>query len=81
MVGSLVVGLVRVWGRVLIRSRGELLVMSRGGCECWVSLVLVSWMLLNGMRSVVQVILQVSYLRGKVLEHVLRVGILLSCLS
>ena len=68
-------------GRVIIRIRGRLLVRSRGGCEFWISLVLISWMLLNGLRSVVQLILQVSYLRGKVLEHVLHVGILLSCLG
>ena len=67
MVGSLFVGLVRGWGRVLVRRRGR--------CECWVSLVRVSRMLLSGLRSVVQMILQVSYLRGKVLEHVLHVGI------
>ena len=72
MVGSLVVGLVRGWGRLLVRSRG--------GCEFRVSLVLVYWGLPNGMRSVVQRILQVRYLRSKVLEHVLHVGILLSCL-
>ena len=57
------------------------MVRRRGGCECRVILVLVYWMLLNGLRSVVQMILQVSYLRGKVLEHVLHVGILLICLS
>ena len=72
MVGSLVVGLVSNWGRLLVRIRGV--------CECQVILVLVSWMLLNGLRSVVQLIFQVSDLRGKVLEHVLHVGILLSCL-
>ena len=33
------------------------------------------------LRSVVQLILQVSYLRGKFLEHVLHVGILLNCLG
>ena len=81
LVGSLVVGLIRGWGRVLVRSGGRLLVRSRGGCECWVSLVLISRMLLSGLRSVVQLILQVSYLRGKVLEHVLHVGILLCCLG
>ena len=73
LVGSLVVGLVRGWGRVLVRSRG--------GCKCWVSLVLISRVFLSGLRSVVQLILQASYLRGKVLEHVLHVGILLSCLG
>ena len=57
------------------------MVSSRGGCECWVRLVLISRMLLSGLRSVVQLILQVSYLRGKVLEHVSHVGILLSFLS
>ena len=61
MVVSLVIGLLRDRGRWLVRIRGR--------CECWVSLVLVSWMLLSGLRSVVQMILQVSYLRGKVLEH------------
>ena len=81
LVGSLVVGLVRGWGRVLVRNRGRLLVRSRGRCECWVNLVLISMMLLSGLRSVVQLILQVSYLGGKVLEHVLHVGILLSCLG
>ena len=80
LVGSLV-GLVSGWGRVLVRSRGRLLVRSRGGCECWVSLVLISRMLLSGLRSVVQLILKVSYLRGKVLEHILHMGILLSCLG
>ena len=73
MVVSLVIG--------LLRDRGKWLVSIRGRCECRVSLVLVSWMLLNGLKSVVQLILQVSYLRGKVLEHVLHVGILLSLLS
>ena len=73
LVGSQVIGLVRVWGRVLVRSRG--------GCECWVRLVLISRMLLSGLRSVVQLILQASYLRGKVLEHVLHVGIFMSCLG
>ena len=73
LVGSLVVGLVRGWGRVLVRSRGV--------CECWVSLVLISRVLLSGLRSVVQLILKVSYLRGKVLEHFLHVDILLSCLG
>ena len=77
LVGSVVVGFVRGWGRVLIRSRGRYMVRSRGGFECWVSLVLISRMLLSGLRSVVQLILQVSYLRGKVLEHLLHVGILL----
>ena len=72
LVGSLVVGLVRDWERLMVRSRG--------GCECRVSLVLVYWRLLNGLRSVVQLILQVRYLISKVLEHVLHVGILLSCL-
>ena len=81
LVGSLVVGLVRGWGRVLVRIRGRLLVRSMGVCECWVSLVLIYRMLLSGLRSVVQLILQVSSLRGKVLEHVLYVGILLSCLG
>ena len=57
-----------------------MLVRSSGGCELWVSLVLVSRMLLSGPRSVVQLILQVSFLIGKVLEHVLNVGILLSFL-
>ena len=65
----------------MVRSRGRLLVRIRGGCEFWVSLVLISRMLLSGLRSVDQLILQVSYVRGKVLEHVLHVGILLSCLS
>ena len=65
----------------MARIRGRLLVRSRGGCELWVSLVLVSRILLSGLRSVVQFILQVSYLRGKVLEHVLHVCILLSCLG
>ena len=73
--------MVRGWGRVLVRSRGRLLVRSRGVCELWVRLVLISRMLLSGLRSVVQLILQVGYLRGKVLEHVLHVGILLSCLG
>ena len=72
LVGSLVVGLVRGWGRLLVRSSG--------GCECRVSLVLVYWMMLNGLRSVVQLILQVSYFRGEFLEHVLHVGIFLSFL-
>ena len=62
LVGNLVV-LLRGWGRVLVRSRGR--------CEFWIRLVLISRMLLSGLRSVVQLILQVSYLRGKVLEHVL----------
>ena len=73
LVGSLVGGLVRGWGRLMGRGRG--------GCECPLSLVLVAWMFLNLLRSVVQLILQVSYWRGKVLEHVLHVGILLSFLS
>ena len=81
LVGNLVVRLVRVWGKAMVRSRRKLLTRSRGGCECWVSLVLIHRMLLSGLRSVVQLVLQVSYLRGKVLEHVLHVGILLSCLS
>ena len=81
LVGSLVVGLVSRWGRVILRSRGRLLVRSRGGCEFWVSLVLISMILVSGLRSVVQLILQVSYLRGKALEHVLHVGILLICLG
>ena len=81
MVESLVVGLVMGWGRVLLGNRGRFLVRSRGGCEFWLSLVLISRMLLSGLRSVVQLILQVSYLRGKVLEHVLHVGILLCCLG
>ena len=80
LVGGLVVWLVRGWSRVLVRSRGGLLVRIRGGRECWVSLVLISRLLLSGLRSVVQLILQVSYLRGKVLEYVLHVGILLCCL-
>ena len=80
LVGSLVVGLIRGWGRVLVRTRGRLLVRSRGGCESWVSLVLISRMLLIGMRSAVRLILQVGYLGGKVLEHLLHVGILLCCL-
>ena len=66
LLGSLIVGLIRGWGRLLVRSRG--------GGECRLSLVMVYWMLLNGMRSVVQMILQVSYLRGKVLEQILYVG-------
>ena len=65
--------MVRGWGRLPVRSRG--------GCECWLSFVLMSRMSLSGLRSVVQLILQVSYLRGKVLEHVLLVGILLSCMG
>ena len=73
LVGSLVVG--------LVRGLGSLLVRSRGGCECRVSLVLVYLRFLNRLRSVVRLIFQVSYLRSKVLEHVLRVGILLICLS
>ena len=75
LVGSLVVGLIRGWGRVTVRSGGRLLVGSRCGCEYWVRLVLISRMLLSWMRSAVQMILQVGYLRGKVLEHVLYVGI------
>ena len=67
LVGSLVVGSIRGWGRVLVRSGGRLMVRIRGGCECWVSLVLISRMLLSGLRSAVQLILQVGYLRGKVL--------------
>ena len=58
-----------------------MLVRSRGGCEIWVSLVLISRMLLSGLRIAVQLILQVGYLGGKVLEHLLRVGILLCCLG
>ena len=81
LVGILFVGLERDWGRVLVGSRGRLLVRSRGRCECWVRLVLIYRVLLSGLRSVVQLILQVSYLRGKVLEHVLHVGILLSYLG
>ena len=81
LVGSLVVGLIRGWGRVLVRSGGSFLVRCRGGCECRVSLVLISRMLFSGLRSVVQLILQVGYLRGKVLEHVLHVIILLFCLG
>ena len=73
LTGSLVVGLVMGWGRLLVRRRG--------GCECWVSLVLVSWMLLNGLQSAVLMILQVSYFNSKVLEYVLHVVLLLSCLS
>ena len=75
LVGSLVVGLIRGWGRVLIRSGGRLLVRSRGGCEIWVRLVLISRMLLSGLRSAVKLILQVGYLGGKFLEHLLHVGI------
>ena len=63
------------------KGLGGLMVRRRGGCECRVSLVLVYWRLLNGLRSVVQLVLQVSYLRSKVLEHVLHVGIILICLS
>ena len=81
LVGSLFVGLVRGWGRVLIRSRGRLLVRSRGGCKCWASLLLISMIFLIGLRSVVQLILQVSYFKGKVLEHVLHVRIFFSCLG
>ena len=73
MVGSLVVGLVRGWGCLLVRSRG--------GCECWVSLVLISRMLLSGLMSALKLILQVGYLGGKVLEYLLHVGILLCCLG
>ena len=73
LVGSLIVGLVRGWGRLLVSIRGR--------CEFLLSVVLVSWMLLSELRSIVQLILKVSYLRGKVLEQVLHVGILLSCLS
>ena len=69
------------WGRLLIRNRGRFLVRGRGGCECWVSLVLISSIFLSRLRSAVQLILQVGYLGGKVLEHVLHVGILLSCLG
>ena len=65
----------------MVRRRGRLLVRSRGECECWVSLVLISRVLLSGLRSVVKLILKVGYLRGKVLEHVLHVGILLCCLG
>ena len=71
----------RGWGRLLVRSRGRLLVRIRSGCESWVSLVLISRMLLSGLRSAVQLILQVGYLGGKVLEHLLHVGILLCCLG
>ena len=53
----------------------RLMVRSRGGCECWVSLVLISRILFSGLGSVVQLIFQVGCLRGKVLEHALRVGI------
>ena len=65
---------------MLVRIRWGLLVRSRGECEFWVSMVLISIMLLSDLRSVVQLILQVSYLKGKVLEHVSHVDILLSCL-
>ena len=58
-----------------------MLVKSRGGFESWVSLVLISRILLSGLRSAVQLILQVGYLGGKVLEHLLHVGILLCCLG
>ena len=68
-------------GGVSGKERGGLLVSSRGGCECWLILVLISRMLLSGMRIAVQLILQVSYFRGKVLNHVLHVGILLFCLG
>ena len=57
------------------------MVRSRVGCDDRVSLVLVYWRLLNGLMSVVQLILHVSYLRSKVLEHIFHVGIMLSCLS
>ena len=73
LIGSLVVGLVRGWGRLMVRRRG--------GLEDRVILVLLYWRLLNGLRSVVMLIFQVSYLISKVLEHVLHVGIMLSCLS
>ena len=33
LVGSLFVGLIRGWGRVLVRSGGRFLVRSMGGCE------------------------------------------------
>ena len=75
MVGSLVVGLMRGWGRLLVGSGGRLLVRSRVGCESWVSVVLIFRMLLSGLRSDVQLILQVGYLGGKFLEHLLHVGI------
>ena len=81
LVGSLVVGLIRGWGRVLVRIWGRLLVRSRGGCEIWVILVLISRMLLSGLGSAVQLILQKFYLGGKVLEHLLHVGTLLCCLG
>ena len=81
LVWSLVVGLIRGWGRVLVRSEGGVLFRSRGVCECWVSLVLIFRMLLSGRGSAVQLILQVGYLKGEVLEHVLHVGILLCCLG
>ena len=81
LVGSLVVGLIRGWGRVLVRSGGRLLVRGKGECESWVSLVLISRMLLSGMRSAVQLILQVGYLGVKVLDHLLYVDILLYCLG
>ena len=73
LIGSMVVGLVRGWEGMMVRSRGRR--------ECRVSLVLVYWSLLNDLRSVVQLILKVNYFVSKVLEHVLHVGILLSCLS
>ena len=57
--------LARGWERVLVRRTGRLLARIRGGCECWVSFLLISRMLLSGLRSVVQLILQVSYLRGR----------------
>ena len=66
---------------MLVRSRGRLLIRSRGGFECWVSLVLISSMFLSGLRGFVQLIFQFSYLRGKVLEHILHVGILLGFLG
>ena len=40
LVGSLVVGLIRGWGRLMVRIRG--------GQECRVILVLIYWRLLNG---------------------------------
>ena len=75
LVGSMVVGLVMGGGRLLICNRGWLMVRGRGGCECWVSLVLASWMFLSGLMRVVLLVLQVVYLIGKVLEQVLYVGI------
>ena len=65
----------------MVRSGGRFLVRSRGGFECWVIFVLISRMLLSRLRSAVQLILQVGYFIGKVLEPVLRVGILLCCLG